>query len=189
MSSTSTPQPSTARRLCARRRIISNSPSRVVLMVITAFVGFTRLGGCANYLRLLQMLFGTALTPAAAARLMSRTGHRRADGAHRRGRCRTGAARGRWFGIAMCCGQLSRAHGQFSGAVVTAFVAQLFGALPPMKRQLALHACWRAADRVPPVIGWVAARGSLDITAWVLFQSCFSGKCYIRWRSRSADYT
>ena len=36
-----------------------------------------------------------------------------------------------------------------------------------------LHARWRRARALPPVIGWVAARGEFQVDAWVLFAIMF----------------
>ena len=157
---------------------------RVVFMVlITAFVGFY-LGSAEvpNYLRLLQMLFGTALTAGGTLALnqylerdtdalMERTGRRPLpDG---RGRPREGL----WFGIALVLSglcHLALAVNLLS-MLVTGFITLSYLALyTPMKPRSSLCMLIGAVPgALPPVIGWVAARGSLDVTAWVLFAIMF----------------
>ena len=157
---------------------------RVVLMVlITAFVGFY-LGSEAipNYLTLVQMLFGTALAAGGTLALnqflerdtdamMQRTRHRPLPD----GRVQPGEAF--WFGVLGTLGGLSylALSVNFLSAWVTALItASYLLVYTPMKRKSSL--CMLAGavpGALPPVIGWVAARGSLDVTAWVLFAIMF----------------
>jgi protoheme IX farnesyltransferase len=157
---------------------------RVVLMVlITAVVGFY-LGSeeVPNYLRLLQMLGGTALAAGGTLALnqfleretdamMERTRHRPLpDG-------RVQPIEAFWFGLlvtlaGLCYLALSV---NFMSAWVTALIttSYLF-VYTPMKRRSSLCMLIGAVPgALPPVIGWVAARGSLDVTAWVLFAIMF----------------
>ena len=157
---------------------------RVVLMVlITALVGFY-LGSAEvpNYLRLLQMLFGTGLAAAGTLALnqyferdtdalMERTRRRPLPD----GRVQPREALG--FGVAIVVaglGYLALAVNLLS-ALVTAFITLSYLVLyTPMKPRSSLCMLVGAVPgALPPVIGWVAARGSLDIAAWVLFAIMF----------------
>lgn len=157
---------------------------RVVLMVlITAFVGFY-LGSeeVPNYLRLLQMLGGTALAAGGTLALnqfleretdamMERTRHRPLpDG-------RVQPIEAFWFGLLVTLAGLGylALSVNFVSAWVTALIttSYLF-VYTPMKRRSSLCMLIGAVPgALPPVIGWVAARGSLDVTAWVLFAIMF----------------
>ena len=157
---------------------------RVVLMVlITAFVGFY-VGSEAvpNYLRLLQMLFGTALAAGGTLALnqflerdtdamMERTRHRPLPD----GRVQPGEAF--WFGLLVTLAGLSylALSVNFMSAWVTALITTSYLLVyTPMKRRSSLCMLIGAVPgALPPVIGWVAARGSLDLDAWVLFAIMF----------------
>jgi len=157
---------------------------RVVLMVlITAFVGFY-LGSAdvPNYLRLLQMLFGTALT-AGGTLALNQYLERDTDALMERTRRRPlpdGRVQPRealWFGVALVLaglGYLTLAVNLLS-MLVTAFITVSYLALyTPMKPRSSLCMLIGAVPgALPPVIGWAAARGSLDVIAWVLFAIMF----------------
>jgi protoheme IX farnesyltransferase len=157
---------------------------RVVLMVlITAFVGFY-LGSAEvpNYLRLLQMLFGTALT-AGGTLALNQYLERDTDALMERTRRRPlpdGRVQPRealWFGLAIVLAgliYLALAVNVLS-SLVTAFITLSYLVLyTPMKPRSSLCMPVGAVPgALPPVIGWVAARGSLDLTAWVLFAIMF----------------
>lgn len=157
---------------------------RVVLMVlITALVGFY-LGSAQvpNYLRLLQMLFGTALTGGGTLALNQYL-ERDTDALMERTRRRPlpdGRVQPRealWFGVALALaglGYLALAVNLLS-ALVTGFITVSYLALyTPMKPRSSLCMLIGAVPgALPPVIGWVAARGSLDVIAWVLFAILF----------------
>jgi protoheme IX farnesyltransferase len=157
---------------------------RVVLMVlITALVGFY-LGSAEvpNYLRLLQMLFGTALT-AGGTLALNQYLERDTDALMERTRRRPlpdGRVQPRealWFGVVLALaglGYLALAVNLLS-ALVTGFITVSYLALyTPMKPRSSLCMLIGAVPgALPPVIGWVAARGSLDLTAWVLFAILF----------------
>jgi len=157
---------------------------RVVLMVlITAFVGFY-LGSAEvpNYLRLLQMLFGTALA-AGGTLALNQYLERDTDALMERTRRRPlpdGRVQPRealWFGIALVLaglGYLALAVNLLS-MLVTGFITLSYLALyTPMKPRSSLCMLIGAVPgALPPVIGWTAARGSLDVIAWVLFAIMF----------------
>jgi len=157
---------------------------RVVLMVlITAFVGFY-LGSAdvPNYLRLLQMLFGTALT-AGGTLALNQYLERDTDALMNRTRRRPlpdGRVQPRealWFGVIIALIgliYLTLAVNILS-ALVTAFITLSYLVLyTPMKPRSSLCMLVGAVPgALPPVIGWVAARGSMDNAAWVLFAIMF----------------
>ena len=157
---------------------------RIVLMVlVTAFVGFY-VGSepVPDYARLLQMLFGTALAAAGTLALnqflerdtdamMERTRHRPIpDG-------RIQPREALWFGTLMTLAGLAylglaiNRETAWVTAVITASYLFLY---TPMKRRSPLCVLIGAVPgALPPVIGWVAARGTFDIEAWVLFAIMF----------------
>jgi protoheme IX farnesyltransferase len=157
---------------------------RVVMMVlITAFVGFY-LGSAEvpNYLRLLQMLFGTALTAGGTLGLnqyLERDTDALMDRTKRRplpdGRVQPREAL--WFGVTIAlAGLIYLALAvNFLSALVTAFITLSYLVLyTPMKPRSSLCMLVGAVPgALPPVIGWVAARGSMDFAAWVLFAIMF----------------
>jgi len=157
---------------------------RVVLMVlITAFVGFY-VGSeeIPNYLRLFQMLVGTALA-AGGTLALNQFLERETDGMMERtrrrplpdGRVQPGEAL--WFGLLVTLAGLSYLafSVNFISAWVTALITMSYLLVyTPMKRRSSLCMLIGAVPgALPPVIGWVAARGSLSVDAWVLFAIMF----------------
>jgi protoheme IX farnesyltransferase len=157
---------------------------RVVLMVlITAFVGFyVASAEVPNYLRLLQMIIGTALAAGGTLALnqylesdldalMERTRRRPIpDG-------RVQPREAIWFGILITIGGLAylALAVNLLSALVTAFITLSYLVLyTPMKPRSSLCMLVGAVPgALPPVIGWVAVRGNFDVTAWVLFAIMF----------------
>jgi protoheme IX farnesyltransferase len=157
---------------------------RIVLMVlVTAFVGFY-VGSetVPNYLKLVEMLLGTALAAAGTLALnqvierhtdakMERTRHRPLpDG-------RLQAREALWFGLLLTFAGLLYLllAVNFLSAVVTALITVSYLlCYTPMKLRSSLCVLVGAVPgALPPVIGWVAATGSLDVGAWVLFAIMF----------------
>ncbi len=157
---------------------------RIVLMVlVTAFVGFY-VGSetVPNYLKLVEMLLGTALAAAGTLALnqvierhtdakMERTRHRPLpDG-------RLQAREALWFGLVLTFAGLLYLllAVNFLSAVVTALITVSYLLFyTPMKLRSSLCVLVGAVPgALPPVIGWVAATGSLDVGAWVLFAIMF----------------
>jgi protoheme IX farnesyltransferase len=157
---------------------------RIVLMVlVTAFVGFY-VGSekIPDYLRLLQMLLGTALAAGGTLTLnqflerntdavMERTRHRPLpDG-------RVQPREAAWFGAAITIAGLAylALAVNLESAWVTAIVTLSYLLFyTPLKRRSSLCMLVGAVPgALPPVIGWVAARGELQIDAWVLFAIMF----------------
>jgi len=157
---------------------------RVVLMVlITAFVGFY-VGSDAvpNYLELLQMLFGTALAAGGTLALnqylerdtdsvMARTRHRPLpDG---RLQPREAACFGMLITLAGLV-YLALAVNWMSACVTAVITVSYLLFYTPLKRKSSLCMLVGAVPgALPPVIGWVAASGTLTVDAWVLFAIMF----------------
>jgi protoheme IX farnesyltransferase len=157
---------------------------RIVLMVlITAFVGYyAGSGRVPDYLQLLQMLLGTALAAGGTLTLnqfLERDTDAMMDRTRRRplpdGRLQPNDAL--WFGIALTSlglAYLALAVNVLSALVAAAITMSYLWAYTPMKRFSPLCVPVGAVPgALPPVIGWVAARGELSVDAWVLFAIMF----------------
>ena len=157
---------------------------RVVLMVlITTFVGFyVASAEVPNYLRLLQLIIGTALAAGGTLALNQYLEHD-IDALMQRTRRRPipdGRVQPReaiWFGILITIGGLGylALAVNLMSALVTAFITLSYLVLyTPMKPRSSLCMLVGAVPgALPPVIGWVAVRGNFDVTAWVLFAIMF----------------
>ena len=157
---------------------------RVVLMVlITAFVGFyVGSADVPDYPQLVKMLLGTALAAGGTLALnqfierrsdalMTRTRHRPIpDG-------RLTATEAFWFGFAVTTAGLAYliiAVNLISAGITALITVTYLLLYTPMKRKSPLCLIVGAVPgALPPVIGWVAARGTLDVDAWVLFAILF----------------
>ena len=157
---------------------------RVVLMVlITAFVGFyVGSADVPDYSHLVNMLLGTALAAGGTLALnqfierrsdalMSRTRHRPIpDG-------RVTATEAFWFGLAVTAAGLAYlavAVNLISAGITALITVTYLLFYTPMKRQSPSCLIVGAVPgALPPVIGWVAARATLDVDAWVLFAILF----------------
>ena len=157
---------------------------RIVLMVlITAFVGYYAGSGTVpNYVQLFQMLLGTALA-AAGTLTLNQFVERDTDAMMAR-TCRRPLPDGRvqpqdalWFGSALTSFgliYLALAVNVLSAAVAGAITLSYLWAYTPMTRFSSLCVPVGAVPgALPPVIGWVAARGELSVDAWVLFAILF----------------
>ncbi|HET7393406.1 MAG TPA: heme o synthase [Candidatus Binatia bacterium] len=157
---------------------------RIVLMVlITAFVGYyAGSGNVPDYVQLVEMLLGTAL--AAGGTLTLNQFLERDTDAMMDRTCRRPLPDGRlqpndalWFGIALTSlglVYLALSVNWLSAFVAAAITMSYLLAYTPMKRFSPLCVPVGAVPgALPPVIGWVAARGELSIDAWVLFAIMF----------------
>ena len=157
---------------------------RIVLMVlVTALVGFyAGSASVPNYLQLIQMLFGTAL--AAGGTLTLNQFIERDIDARMARTCRRPLPDGRvqpydalWFGIGLTVsglGYLAIAVNLLSAVVAASITVSYLWAYTPLKRMSSLCVPVGAVPgALPPVIGWVAARGELSVDAWVLFAIMF----------------
>ena len=157
---------------------------RVVLMVlITAFVGFyVGSADVPDYSRLVNMLLGTALA-AGGTLALNQFIERRSDALMTRTRNRpipdgrVTATEAFWFGLAVTIAGLAYlaiAVNLISAGITALITVTYLLFYTPMKRQSPLCLIVGAVPgALPPVIGWVAARGTLDVDAWVLFAILF----------------
>jgi protoheme IX farnesyltransferase len=157
---------------------------RIVLMVlVTTFVGFY-IGSekIPDYVRLLQLLLGTALA-AGGTLALNQFLERDTDAMMERTRRRPlpdGRVQPReavWFGTAVTItGLVYLALAvNIASAWVTASISLSYLFLyTPLKRRSSLCMLVGAVPgALPPVIGWVGARGELQVDAWVLFAIMF----------------
>jgi protoheme IX farnesyltransferase len=171
----------------ARRRVadfVALGKPRVVFMVlVTTLVGF-HLGSHAgqNYVLLLPTLIGTALA-AAGTLALNQYFERDIDALMARTRSRPLPGRRLQPVEALAAGTVAAALGiaylavavNTLSAVVTATITLIYlFAYTPLKRVTPLCSIVGAVPgALPPVTGWVAVRGSLDIEAWILFSILF----------------
>jgi protoheme IX farnesyltransferase len=174
-------------RACAQRRAIdflALTKPRVVLMVlVTTVVGF-HVGslGPSDPLRLLHALVGTWLA-AAGASALNQYLERHVDGRMERTRHRPlpdkrlQPREAGWFGLGLTVAgplYLGLAVNWLSAAVVTVTAASYLLAYTPLKRRTSLCTVLGAIPgALPPVAGWVAARGEFSVGAWILFGILF----------------
>jgi heme o synthase len=157
---------------------------RVTLMVlVTTFVGYY-LGAeqSSSYARLIATLVGTALASGGTLALnqyMERGSDALMERTRRRplpdGRIVPSEAL--FFGVVVGGAGillLALAVNALSAAVTAAITASYLFAYTPLKSRSALCGIVGAVPgALPPVIGWAAARGELDLGAWVLFAILF----------------
>jgi protoheme IX farnesyltransferase len=171
----------------ARRRVadlVALGKPRVVFMVlVTTLVGF-HLGSHAgqDYVLLLPTLIGTALA-AAGTLALNQYFERDIDALMERTRSRPLPDRRLQPVEALVAGTVVAAFGiaylavavNLLSAVVTAAITLIYlFAYTPLKRVTPLCSIVGAVPgALPPVTGWVAARGTLDIEAWILFSILF----------------
>jgi len=170
-----------------RRRALDflelTKPRVVVMVLVTTLVGFY-LGsqGEPNYVVLLHTLFGTALAGGGTLAL-NQFLEREADAKMQRTRMRP-LPDGRLQPVdALVFGSLITAAGlahltlavNFLSALVTAaIVGSYLFAYTPLKKKTSLCSIVGAIPgALPPVIGWVAARETLNLEAWILFTIMF----------------
>jgi len=173
--------------LSASRRAVDffelTKPRIVLMVLVTAFVGYyAGSGRVPDYLQLLQMLIGTALAAGGTLTLnqfIERDVDAKMDRTRRRplpdGRVLPQDAL--WFGVLLTLlglGYLAAAVNLLSAGVAAAITLSYLLLYTPMKRLSSLCVPVGAVPgALPPVIGWVAARGELSVDAWVLFAIMF----------------
>lgn len=155
-----------------------------LLVIVTTFVGYCMgARGPIEWLPLISATLGTALAAAAAGvlnqymeshvdRLMERTRHRPLPA----GRMKPVSAL--WLGIVLAIAGvvwLWFTANAMSAYLAAATVAIYLFFYTPLKRKTSLCTIVGAVSgAIPPVIGWTAARPSLDFGAWVLFGVLFT---------------
>ena len=154
-------------------------PRITALVVMTAWVGyFVASPGDLGVARLLHVLLGTALTCAGTSAL-NQVQERDADARMRRtrnrplpaGRLQPGEAL--WFAVGLAVAgllELALFVNLLAALVAGLTLATYVFAYTPLKRRTWLATTVGAfPGALPPVIGWAAARGSLDLGAAALF--------------------
>lgn len=158
-------------------------PRIVSMVLITTYIGFY-LGSLAqpDYMLLLHTLIGTGLA-AAGTLALNQVIERKADAKMLRTQLRP-LPDGRLQPIeALVFGSLITVAGlsylfwavsPLSAFVTTAIVVSYLWMYTPLKKKTSLCTFVGAIPgALPPVIGWAAARGSLDLEAWILFAIMF----------------
>ncbi len=171
----------------ARRRLAGfyalTKPRIAFLAVLTTLVGF--LVGSPRpvpLLLLLHTLVGTALA-AGAAGALNQWAERRLDAEMRR-TARRPLPSGRLspleavvFGLGLTAAgtlYLALTADALASALAAVTIASYLLLYTPLKRVTSLATVVGAVPgALPPMIGWAAARGSLDVRAWVLFGVVF----------------
>jgi protoheme IX farnesyltransferase len=158
--------------------------ARLTTLVLTTTLAGFYLGwqGPMNYLALFNALFGTALVAGGAAALNELI-ERDVDANMRRtrdrplpsGRMQPDAAL--LIGFALAAGGLLYLFllvNPLSSMLAAVTLASYLFAYTPLKRITTLNTLVGGIPgALPPVIGWAAARGSVDVQAWALFGILF----------------
>jgi protoheme IX farnesyltransferase len=155
-----------------------------LMVIITTFVGFCAASGSSlNWLLLINSVIGTTLAAGGAAvlnqviessvdRLMERTRFRPLPAG------RVKCSHALLLGIGMSVlgtVWLTVAVNTLSAILAAATVLIYVVAYTPLKRRTALCTIVGAiSGAIPPVIGWVSVKPSLDLGAWVLFGILFT---------------
>lgn len=155
-----------------------------LLVIMTTFAGFCMASsGLLDWVALLNVTLGTALAAAAAAvlnqymeshvdRLMERTKNRPLPA----GRMKPSTALVIGVSLAVVgVTWLALTANLLSASLAAATVAIYLFLYTPLKRRT--HLCTllgAVSGAIPPMIGWTAARPSLDLGAWVLFGILFT---------------
>jgi protoheme IX farnesyltransferase len=173
----------TVRRVAARDWLELTKPRITALVLVTTLVGFvTSSAGPVPGLALLWALLGTGAV-AAGASVLNQVIERRADALMHRTRTRpipagrVTPAEATFFGALLSSlglGMLLFGSGPLAAAVATATLLSYLVLYTPLKPRTPLSTLVGAVPgALPPVIGWAAARGSLDWGAFVLFAIIF----------------
>jgi heme o synthase len=174
-------------RVRAQRRaadfLVLTKPRVVLMVLVTTLVGF-HVGsvGVSDPLRLLHVLIGTGLA-AAGSLALNQFLERDVDGRMERTRRRPLPDKrlqpneALYFGLTLTLAgplYLGLTISWLSAAVVIGTAASYLLAYTPLKRQSSLCTILGAIPgALPPVTGWVAARGEFGVGAWVLFGILF----------------
>jgi len=158
-------------------------PDVSFLVVMTTLAGYA-LGttGPLDWLRMTQTVVGTTFV-AAGASTLNQYLERESDAHMRRTAARplpSGALtppEALWFGVGLAVTgliQLLLTTNLFATLLAAATCVTYLGLYTPLKKRTTLSTLVGAfPGAVPPLIGWVAARGRLDPGAWVLFAVLF----------------
>jgi protoheme IX farnesyltransferase len=158
-------------------------PGITAMVAVTAGVGYwVAAGGIADWRLFLHLIGGTILSAAGAAAL-NMVAERRLDARMERTRNRPlpagrmGVAEATVFGVALSAAGvawLAVAVNLLTAAISAATIVSYLGIYTPLKTRTSLCTIVGAVPgALPPVMGWAAARGSLDMGALVLFMILF----------------
>ena len=155
----------------------------VAMVLITTSVGFyVASTGTLEWMRFIQTIIGTGLAAAGVLVLnqyierdldaqMARTCHRPLPDK------RLQPMEALVFGVLLTIGgllYLTFVVNILSGLVISGIVITYLFVYTPLKQKSSLCTVAGAIPgALPPVVGWVAARGTLDIEAWILFAILF----------------
>ena len=158
-------------------------PRLVSMILITTAAGFyIGSGQPLNWLQLIHTIIGTGLSAAGVLALnqylerdldaqMVRTCHRPLPDQRLR------PTTALFFGVTLTAGGLlymAFSVNALSALIISAIVVTYLFVYTPLKQKTSLCTVAGAVPgALPPVIGWVAARGTLNIEAWVLFAILF----------------
>jgi protoheme IX farnesyltransferase len=166
----------------ARDWVLLTKPGITTMVVFTTMVGFVSASGRVEFGLLAVTLAGTALVAAAAA-VLNQVIERDTDALMWRTRDRplpTGrVGRGEAVAFGVVLGAvgltvLAALANGLSAAVAAATLGSYLGIYTPLKRRTSLATLVGAVPgALPPVIGWAAARGSLESGAFLLFAILF----------------
>jgi heme o synthase len=174
-------------REAAQRRLLDylllTKPRVVVMVLVTTLVGFyLASGGQIDPWRILHALLGTGLA-AGGALALNQYLEREVDGRMERTRLRPlpdgrlPAGEALLFGsllVLLGVGYLGLMVNMTSAALTAATAVSYLFAYTPLKRRSSLCTVLGAIPgALPPVTGWVAARGEFGVGAWVLFGILF----------------
>jgi protoheme IX farnesyltransferase len=172
-------------RLAARANayIALTKPDVSFLVLVTTAAGYYMgVRGPVSWLHMMHVVFGTLLIAGGTAALNHYV-ERDSDRAMRRTASRplpSGVLqpkRAFAFGIALCVGGAIdlyfAAGGLASGLGVVTCLSYLLAYTPLKKRTVWATFVGAFPGAIPPMIGWVAATGSLDRGAWLLFGILF----------------
>jgi len=158
-------------------------PDVSFLVVLTTAAGYA-LGssGPTDWLRMAQTVFGTTLV-AAGTSALNHYIERDSDARMRRTAARplpSGQLQPReafWFGAGLVAAgilYLALATNALASLLAAATSSVYLCAYTPLKRRTRLATLVGAfPGAVPPLIGWAAARGSLNLDAWILYAVLF----------------
>lgn len=158
-------------------------PRLVLMVLITTSVGFYLASAQPlDWLRLIHTIIGTAFSAAGVLALnqylerdldaqMVRTCHRPLPDK------RLQPTEALFFGVLLTVGgllYLTFSVNTLSALVISAIVVTYLFVYTPLKQKTSLCTVAGALPgALPPVVGWVAARGTLDMEAWALFAILF----------------
>src|ERR1044071_7664520 len=158
-------------------------PRITFLIVLTSAAGFA-LGstGAVNYVGLVQAMIGIALLSSGIATL-NQFMERDLDGLMRRTADRPLPSRrlfpfeALWFGLALTAlaeGYLALFVNVLTALLGLTVIAGYLLVYTPLKTRTTLSTALGAfPGAMPPLMGWTAARGQIDVAAWVLFAILF----------------